>query len=151
MVNQHMEHGQSTYGIRSINTRNGFSQHMKQIQPAHVTRSVSTWNSQHTKQSFNTQKTVSQHTKQSVNTQNTASQCYPPRDPRSVTHPPGISSFLRRQYVALSTVVGFVEAEHVAGGVVAEPHGLVHPVSPPHTMGTRLRSFSVLVQLLLWW
>ena len=68
-----------------------------------------------------------------------------------MTHPPGISSFLRREYVALSTVVGFVEAEHVAGGVVVEPHGVVHPVSPPHTMGTRLRSFSVLVQLLLWW
>ena len=28
-------------------------------------------------------------------------------------------------------MVGFVEAEHVAGGVVAEPHGVVHPVSPP--------------------
>ena len=144
-VIQHSEQGQSTHGTRSVNTQltvsqhrepgqstheTVSSQHTKQSQPAHGTRSVNTWNSQRTKQSFNTRNTVSQHTKRSVNTRNTASQRYPPRDPRSVTHPPGISSFLRRE-VALSTVVGFVEAEHVAGGVVEEPHGVVHPVSPP--------------------
>ena len=28
-------------------------------------------------------------------------------------------------------MVGFVEAEDVAGGVIAEPYGVVHPVSPP--------------------
>ena len=181
MVSQHTEYGQSTHGTRSVNTRNTVSQYTEHGQSTHRTRSVSTRNtvnhhtkrfqSAHETESASTRNTVSQHMEQSTleivsqpavhcqlthstrsfNTRNTVSEHYPPRDPRSVTHPPGISSFLRRQYVALPTVVGFVEAEHITGGVVAEPHGVVHPVSPPHTMGTRLRSFSVLVQLLLWW
>ena len=148
-----MEHSQPTHSSRSVNPQYTVSQHTKQsVNPQYtVSQHTVHGHSAHGTRLVSTRNKISQHTKQSVNTQNTASQHYPPRDPRSVTHPPGISSFLRRQYVALSTVVGFVEAEHVAGGVVAEPHGIVHPVSPPHTMGTRLRSFSMLVQLLLWW